>query len=83
MEEIKNSGLEGEKQYGVWAVRSSMSICGAAQAWLKEDGKQLRFSTYAEAAAAAEHYHKNCYSPNVSYYPKEMELTSVMGMQLG
>lgn len=83
MEKSTDLSSEGKKQYGVWAVRSSGSICGAAQAWLKEDGRPLRFDTYAEADAAAEQYQKNCYSVNVNYYPKEMEPTNDMGMQLG
>lgn len=29
-----------QKTYGVWAVRGSGSVFGAAQAWCKEDGKE-------------------------------------------
>lgn len=37
------------KQYGIWARRSAGSICGAAEAWLKNDGKPVTFDTYEEA----------------------------------
>lgn len=42
-----------QKTYGVWAVRSSGSIFGAAQAWCKEDGKLLEFDTEEAAKAYA------------------------------
>lgn len=82
MEQEIFAGSEEKKQYGVWAVRSSASTCGAAQTWLKENGKPLQFDTYAQAAAVAAHYNTNCYSANVSYYPKEMEMTIGMDMRL-
>lgn len=77
----KTSGEE--KTFGIWAVRSSASVCGAAQAWLKEDGKPVQFGTYEEAVAMAVHYNRECNSMNVHYYPKEMELTSGMEMRIG
>ena len=61
------------KQYGVWAKRSTASVCGAAEAWLKSDGKPMSFDTYEEAAAKAESLMKNIGTANVSYYPKAME----------
>ena len=61
-----------EKRFGIWAVRSSSSICGAAQAWVKRDGKPEMFDTYRE-----------CYSMYVHYYSKEMDLTNEMDMQIG
>jgi len=47
---IENQGVMNMKQYGVWAKRSAASICGAAEAWLKSDGKPMTFDTYEEAA---------------------------------
>ena len=37
--------MEKEKIYGVWAVRSGASIFGRAEAWCKEDGKPLEFTS--------------------------------------
>lgn len=50
------------------------SICGAAEAWLKSDGKPMTFDSYEEAAAKAESLMKNIGTVNVSYYPKEIEI---------
>lgn len=61
------------KQYGVWARRSSASVCGAAEAWLKSDGKPMTFDTYEEAAEKASTLMKNIGTANVSCFPKEME----------
>ncbi|WP_270809991.1 hypothetical protein [Hungatella effluvii] len=73
---------EEVKKYGIWAVRSASSVGGAAQAWLKENGKPLQYDTYAEAADMAEYYNTECYSKNVNYYPEEMKLKSNMEMRL-
>jgi hypothetical protein len=70
---IKNQGVMNMKQYGVWARRSSASVCGAAEAWLKSDGKHMTFDTYEEAAEKASTLMKNIGTANVSYFPKEME----------
>lgn len=59
------------KQYGIWARRSAGSVCGAAEAWLKNDGKPVTFDTYEEAAAEAERLMRDICTPNVSYFPKE------------
>lgn len=72
-----------EKQFGIWAVRSSASVCGAAQAWVKRDGKPEKFDTYEEAASMAESYNRECHSRYVHYCPKEMELTSDMERRIG
>lgn len=72
-----------EKKFGIWAVRSSSSICGAAQAWVKRDGKPEMFDTYEEAVSMAESYNRECHSMYVHYYPKEMDLTNEMDMQIG
>jgi len=40
-------------KYGIWAMRSAASVCGAMEAWLKSDGVPLEFDTYEEAAAKA------------------------------
>ncbi|AGA68850.1 hypothetical protein Desdi_1340 [Desulfitobacterium dichloroeliminans LMG P-21439] len=62
------------KQYGIWARRSAGSICGAAEAWLKNDGKPITFDTYEEAATEAERLMRDIRTPNVSYFPKEREI---------
>lgn len=66
-------GISMEQKYGVWAVRSAASVCGAAQSWCKHNGKPMEFDTMAQATEYADQLNKNCYTPNVSYYPKEME----------
>lgn len=77
VKEISESEIQGGidmKQYGVWAVRSPNSVCGAAQSWCKRNGEPIKFGTYEQAAAHAKSLNENAYSPNVHYYPKEMEL---------
>ena len=74
--EITESEIQGGidmNQYGVWAVRSTNSVCGAAQSWCKHNGEPIKFDTYEQAAAHAKSLNENAYSPNVHYYPKEME----------
>lgn len=66
-------GFPMEQKYGVWAVRSAASVCGAAQSWCKHEGKPVEFDTMKQAADYAENLNKSCCTPNVSYYPKEME----------
>ena len=66
-------GFQMEQKYAVWAVRSAASVCGAAQSWCKHGGRPMEFETMAQAAEYADQLNKNCYTPNVSYYPKEME----------
>jgi hypothetical protein len=61
-------------QYGIWARRSAGSIFGAAEAWLKNDGKPITFDTYEEAATEAERLMRDIRTPNVSYFPKEREI---------
>lgn len=76
VKEIPESEIQGGidmKQYGVWAVRSANSVCGAAQSWCKHNGEPIKFDTYEQAAAHAKSLNENAYSPNVHYYPKEME----------
>lgn len=68
----KIQGVMNMKQWGVWAKRSAASVCGAAEAWLKSDGKPMTFDSYEEAAAKAELLMKDIGTANVSYYPKEM-----------
>lgn len=71
--EIEMTGVKDMKKYGIWAKRSAASICGAAEAWLKSDGKPMTFDTYEEAAAKADSLIKNIGTANVSYYPRPME----------
>ena len=62
------------KQYGIWARRSAASVCGPAEAWLKQEGEPITFDTYDEAATEAERLMKDIGTPNVSYFPKEREI---------
>lgn len=66
-------GVKDMKKYGVWAKRSAASVCGAAEAWLKSEGKPMTFDSYGEAAAKAESLMQDIGTANVSYYPKEMQ----------
>lgn len=87
VKEIPESEIQGGidmKQYGVWAVRSANSVCGAAQNWCKHNGELIKFDTYEQAAAHAKSLNENAYSPNVHYYPKEVvpELKQSHGMSM-
>lgn len=62
-----------DKKYGVWAVRSAASVCGAAQSWCKQGGKPMEFDKMEQAAEYANHLNANLATMNVHYYPKEME----------
>jgi hypothetical protein len=62
------------KQYGIWARRSAASVCGPAEAWLKQEGEPITFDTYKEAATEAERLMKDIGTLNVSYFPKEREI---------
>lgn len=66
-------GVMSMKQWGVWAKRSAASVCGAAEAWLKSEGKPMTFDSYGEAAAKAESLMQDIGTANISYYPKEMQ----------
>ena len=61
-----------EKTYGVWAVRSSASIFGYAEAWCKEEGKPLEFDTKEAAEAYARDENRNT-TANVQYFVREKE----------
>ncbi|AEY67570.1 DUF4406 domain-containing protein [Clostridium sp. BNL1100] len=61
------------KQYGIWARRSSASVCGHAEAWLKRDGEPMTFNTYEEADAEARKLIQDMRTPNVSYFAKEIQ----------
>lgn len=79
MEELEENRMSGK--YGIIASRSAASVCGAATAWLKNDGEPVEFETYAQAAEEAHRLNTQSRSPNVSYYPKQMpELSETMGM---
>lgn len=81
MEELEENRMSGK--YGIIAARSANSICGAATAWLKNDGEPIEFDTYAEAAEEAQRLNAKLRSPNVAYYPKQIpELSETMGMGL-
>ncbi len=62
------------KQYGIWARRNAASVCGPAEAWLKQGGEPVTFDTYEEAATEAERLMKSRGTAAVSYYPKEREI---------
>ena len=66
-------GLALDKKYGVWAVRSAASVCGAAQSWCKQGGKPMEFDMMEQAVEYADQLNKNLATMNVHYYPKEME----------
>lgn len=82
--ELEIKGGLSMNQYGVWAVRSANSVCGAAQSWCKHNGEPIKFDTYEQAAAHAKSLNNNAYSPNVHYYLKEIEpeLRQYPGMSL-
>ena len=61
-----------QKTYGVWAVRGSGSVFGAAQAWCKEDGKPLEFDTREAAESYAREMNQKT-TANVHYYAQEKE----------
>ena len=63
------------KQYGILARRSAASVCGAAESWVKQDGRPLVFGTYEEAVVEAERLNGRMGPVNrtVEYFPKEME----------
>lgn len=62
-------------RYGILARRSAASVCGAAEAWVKGDGKPLTFSTFEEASAEAQRLNNNMGPVNrmVQYFPKGSE----------
>jgi hypothetical protein len=66
-------GFAMEKKYGVWAIRSAGSVCGAAQSWCKHGGKPIEFDTMEQAESYAKQLNESCYSPNVHYAAKEIE----------
>lgn len=59
-------------KYGIWAMRSSASIFGAAASWAKENDKPVSFDTFEEADEQARKWNNSSYSGNVSYQAKEM-----------
>lgn len=76
-----------KQSYGVWAVRSAASGCGAAEAWLKENGDPLRFDTIEQAAANADRLNAGLGTANVHYCPREagpkLAPAPGMGMKMG
>lgn len=66
-------GFQMEQKYGVWAVRSANSVCGAAQSWCKHNGKPMEFDTMVQATEYASHLNDTLATMNVRYYAKEME----------
>jgi hypothetical protein len=87
---VQSAGLNeasGEK-WGVWAKRSSISIFGSAEAWVKSEGKVLTFDNREKATERAATLMKNIGTANVSYFPKRIEpelgeiLDPEMGMKL-
>lgn len=66
-------GYAMEKKYGIWAMRSAGSVCGAAQSWCKHGGKPMEFDTMEQAESYAKQLNESCNSTNVHYAAKEME----------
>lgn len=62
-----------KQKYGVWAVRSAASVCGAAQSWCKHGGKPMEFETIAQAEQYAADLNRNLATLNVHYCAKELE----------
>ena len=62
------------EKYGIWARRSAASVCGASEAWVKQNGKPLTFDTYEEAAAQTRRLIENTHTPNVAYFAKAMDI---------
>ncbi len=69
--EIEMTGVKEMKKYGIWAKRNAVSVCGAGEAWFKEDGKPMSFDTYEAAAAKAD-----------SLMKKELEETPSFGVSM-
>jgi hypothetical protein len=59
--------------FGVWATRSAASVLGSAEAWSKDDGIPIVFTSKEAAEWQAEQYTKNAGIAKVYYYAKEME----------
>lgn len=76
------------KKFGILARRSALYVCGAAEAWLQQDGKPITFSTYEETSAEALRLNNRAGPVNrtVEYFPKERESvpeeTPEFGMEL-
>jgi len=68
-------GGHAMEKYGIWARRSAASVCGASEAWVKQDGEPLTFDTYEEAASEARRLIENTRTPNVAYFAKGMDIT--------
>lgn len=85
-QEIQTEGIA--KKFGILAQRSALSVCGAAEAWLQQDGQLGTFSTYEEASAEALRLNDRAGPVNrtVEYFPKEREIvpeeTPEFGMKL-
>ena len=54
-------------KWGIWAIRSSLSGCGAAEAWVKNVDGERAESTEDEARKVALKLTERCLSMNVSY----------------
>jgi hypothetical protein len=51
---------------------------------VQDNARPIKFDTYEQAAAHAKSLNENAYSPNVHYYPKEMEpeTEAIFGMSM-
>ena len=65
-----------QKTYGVWEVRGSGSVFGAAQAWCKENGKPLEFDSENAAKTYAAELKAIGYEPE-----SEAELSAILSRQ--
>ncbi|QKN24057.1 MULTISPECIES: DUF4406 domain-containing protein [Caproicibacterium] len=76
------------RQYGILARRSALSVCGSAEAWVKQDGEPVTFDTYEEAATEAGRLNEGIGPVNrtVEYFPQKRsplpEETLVFGMSM-
>jgi hypothetical protein len=61
------------EEWGIWCVRTSGSILGAAECWANNNGVIRRFVTEKEAKEAAENWNKKLTTSNVYYYARRFE----------
>lgn len=62
-----------KKVWGVRAVRTADSVFGAAESWCKRYKKVIEFPDKKAAQEYANCLNTNAYTPNVHYYPKELD----------
>ena len=61
---------DSTERWGIWALRSSGSVFGAAESWVHVHGEMLIFPSFTEAATAAETYNSTIGTENLFYMPR-------------